>query len=117
VGAVERMQDPAGQDIRERVAVELELGHHAPVAATTAEAPHQLGVRRVADDPDAAIRAYQPDRPEVVAGQAPAPGQVPVAPPSVSPATPVWLTTPAGTARPAAAAARSRSPSSVPPWT
>ena len=41
----------------------------------------------------------------------------PIPPPRVSPATPVWVTMPLGTARPNACVARSTSPSSAPAWT
>ena len=41
----------------------------------------------------------------------------PIPPPSVSPATPVWVTMPDGTARPNAWVSRSRSPSSAPACT
>ena len=40
----------------------------------------------------------------------------PIPPPSVSPATPVWVTIPAGTASPKAWVSRSSSPSSTPAW-
>ena len=40
----------------------------------------------------------------------------PIPPPRVSPARPVWLTMPAGTARPNSCVSRSRSPSSTPAW-
>ncbi len=41
----------------------------------------------------------------------------PIPPPSVSPATPVWVTMPDGTASPNACVSLSSSPSSTPAWT
>ncbi len=99
------------------VQLELELGHHAEVAATAAQPPEQLGVLVRRCTHDLATRGDQLERDHVVAGQPVLSREPPMAPPRVRPPTPVCETLPAVVAMTCGWVAASSAPSREPPWT
>jgi hypothetical protein len=66
-GAVQGMQHDPGEDVRpERVKLELELRHHAEVAAAAAQGPEQVGILVVARTHEFAFGGDELDRADAV---------------------------------------------------
>ena len=96
---------------------ELELCDYAEIPAAPADCPEQVGV---SSGPARTIRplARTTSAESRLSIESPACRfSQPCPPPRVRPPTRVWLTMPAGTARPCACVAASRLANSAPPWT
>ncbi|MDM0085129.1 hypothetical protein QTI17_31540 [Variovorax sp. J31P179] len=75
-GRVERMHDESGQHHRaDGMQLELERGHHAEVAAATADSPEQIGVLLLAGAQELAFGGDHVGRDQAVDAQAEVPAQ------------------------------------------
>ena len=101
--AIGNVTDPGDHLALHRVQAELEIRHHAEVAAAAAHAPEQLRILFGAGVPQLPVRGDHVDGLEVVDGHAElARATRPNPPPSVSPPTPVCDTVPRGVTSPCA---------------
>src|SRR3954454_25052164 len=99
----------------ERVGPVLEGGDHAEVPATALQGPQQLWVVLLVCGDEVAVRGHEVGGDQVVAPE-PMPATQPAQPTAqVSPAIPVAVTAPIGTARPNAWVSWSSSPIVTPP--